>query len=424
MILKGSQRGGGQDLAAHLMRMDENDHVLVHELRGFAADDLKGAFKEAEAISRGTKCRQYLFSLSLNPPEGANVSMETFEDTLSRVEERLGLQGQPRAVVIHEKEGRRHMHCVWSRIDAATMTARPLSFFKKKLVGLTRDLYLEHGWKMPAGLVNAAERNPTNFSLAEWQQAKRQGMDPRWLKSTIQECWKRSDSGHAFGRSLEEHGFFLAKGDKRSLVVVDHSGEVHSLPRLLGMKTKEVQARLGDGSGLQSVADAKRSIGERMTPAIQRHIEQSRGRFRQQAETLGQKKEAMTRLHREARLKLVQRQDAEWLHETRERADRLPRGVRGLWHRITGQYQALRAANEVEANQTRVRHAQERQTLADAQLGERRILQNEFKNLRGQQAALLLDLRRDVGRFLKFKRSGDAAMDRGRALDTGLKLQR
>ncbi len=94
MILKGSQRGGGQDLATHLMRMDENDHVLVHELRGFAADDLKGAFKEAEAISRGTKCRQYLFSLSLNPPEGVNVSTETFEDTLSRVEERLGLQGQ------------------------------------------------------------------------------------------------------------------------------------------------------------------------------------------------------------------------------------------------------------------------------------------------------------------------------------------
>ena len=132
----------------------------------------------------------------------------------------------------------------------------------------------------------------------------------------------------------------------------------------------------------------------------------------------------MTRLHREARLKLVQRQDAEWLHETRARADRLPRGVRGLWHRITGHYQTLRAANESEANQTSLRHAQERQTLADAKLGERRVLQNEFKALRSQQAALLLDLRRDVGRFLKFKRGGDAAMDRGRALDTGLKLQR
>lgn len=33
MILKASQRGGGQDLAAHLMRLDDNEHVKLHELR-------------------------------------------------------------------------------------------------------------------------------------------------------------------------------------------------------------------------------------------------------------------------------------------------------------------------------------------------------------------------------------------------------
>ncbi|MEL6323957.1 MAG: relaxase, partial [Pseudomonadota bacterium] len=45
MILKGSQRGGGQDLAIHLMRLDDNEHIDIHELRGFVAEDLKGAFK-------------------------------------------------------------------------------------------------------------------------------------------------------------------------------------------------------------------------------------------------------------------------------------------------------------------------------------------------------------------------------------------
>ncbi len=69
MILKASQRGGGWDLAVQLMRTDDNEHVRVHEIRGFAADDLRGAFKEAEAISSATRCRQYLFSLSLSPPE-------------------------------------------------------------------------------------------------------------------------------------------------------------------------------------------------------------------------------------------------------------------------------------------------------------------------------------------------------------------
>jgi hypothetical protein len=69
---------------------------------------------------------------------------------------------------------------VWSRIDADTMTAKQLSFFKTKLMAVSRELYLEHGWKMPRGMANPAERNPTNFTLAEWQQAKRQGVDPRW----------------------------------------------------------------------------------------------------------------------------------------------------------------------------------------------------------------------------------------------------
>ncbi len=175
MILKGSQRGFGQNLAAHLLKLDDNEHVDLHELRGFAADDLKGAFKEAEAISRGTKCRQYLFSLSLNPPGDAYLTSADFEAAIDTIENRLGLSGQPRAIVFHEKEGRRHAHCVWSRIDAATMTARPLSFFKNKLMEVSRGLYLEHGWKNAGWIADSSKRDPTNFTLAEWQQAKRQG---------------------------------------------------------------------------------------------------------------------------------------------------------------------------------------------------------------------------------------------------------
>jgi hypothetical protein len=155
MILKGSQRGGGQDLAVHLMRADDNEHIALHELRGFASGTLKDAFRETEAISRGTKCRQYLFSLSLSPPEGECVSVDVFAQTINRIEDRLGLSGQPRAIVFHEKEGRRHAHCVWSRIDAGTMTAKPLPFFKNKLMDVSRDLYLEHSIWSTAGRCRA-----------------------------------------------------------------------------------------------------------------------------------------------------------------------------------------------------------------------------------------------------------------------------
>lgn len=421
MILKGSQRSGGQNLAAHLLNVDDNEHIRLHELRGFASDDLHSAFKEAEAISLGTKCRQYLFSLSLSPPENASVPEETFERTIEQIEERLGLTGQPRAVVFHEKDGRRHAHCVWSRIDAETMTARPLPFFKRKLMDVSRELYLDHGWRLPRGFANAGERNPTNFTLAEWQQAKRQGIDPRWFKQTLQDCWSGSDNARSFTASLEERGFFLARGDKRSHVVVDHSGEVYSLPRALGLKTKEVRARLGDGADLPSVETAKMQISARMVPAIRRHIEESRTAFRQRSATLGHYKMQMTQMHRDARGKLEDRHALERIEETKQRAAKLPKGVRSLWDRLTGRYQELRRQNEREAELSKERQREERQKLIKTQLDQRRVLQEQFKELRSRQAEQLLDLRRDVGRFLKFSR---AAPERSLGAALHRKLER
>lgn len=425
MILKASQRGGGRDLAIHLMRIDDNEHVRVHELRGFASDTLRGAFKEAEAVSRGTKCRQYLFSVSFNPPGDARVEVGVFENAIARVEGKLGLEGQPRAIVFHEKDGRRHAHCVWSRIDADTMTARQLSFFKTKLTGLSRELYLENGWKLPDGLKSPSERNPTNFTLDEWQQAKRQGIDPRWLKQTLQDCWKMSDGRKALEQSLGEHGFFLARGDKRGFVVLDHQGEVWSLPRLLDLKTKEVRARLGEGNDLKSVEETQTIIAARMTPAMRRHVAEARERFGDRARELGRQKEEMTQAHRALRKLLDERLDQARHEKLRELAARLPKGLRGLWHRITGRYQEVRAENEREAKRLADHQAKLRQLLIDKQLEERRALQKTITALRQDQARTLLELRRDVGRFLKLSRGQEArSQTPSRSKGLGLRLGR
>lgn len=423
MILKGSQRAFGQNLAAHLMKLDDNEHVELHQLRGFVADDLKGAFKEAEAISRGTKCSQYLFSLSLSPPEQELVPSAIFERAIDTIEQRLGLDGQPRAIVFHEKEGRRHAHCVWSRIDAETMTARPMSFFKNRLTELSRGLYLEHGWKMPDGIRDSAKRDPTNFTLAEWQQAKRQGADPRWLKQSMQECWAMSDDRKALGRALEERGFFLAKGDKRGFVVLDHQGEVYSLPKILGLKTKEVRERLGNGD-LPSVEATQKTIGARMTPSMRRYVEDSRTRFLKRSATLGHVKMEMTHRHRDERAKFDERQRRDWDEENRARVARLPRGLRGLWHRLTGDYQKTRAENEAEAERSRQKQAQERQALTDKQREQRAALQAQFKELRQGQAQQLLELRREIGRFLTLSRGQTQTPERSHRAGLGLRLER
>lgn len=256
MILKGNQRGHAKELAVHLMK-DENEVVEIHEIRGFLSRDVMGALNEAYAISRGTRCQQFLYSLSLNPPQGAEVSNAAFERAIEKAEERLSLQNQPRTIVFHEKEGRRHCHVVWSRIDIQTMKAKQMSYDHRKLVELSRELYLEHGWEMPDGLKKYGERDPTNYTHAEYQQAKRIGKNADDIKAEIQEAWNISDDRKSLEHALSERGYYLAQGDKRGYVVVDKYGEIYSLPKQLpkGINTKQVRERVGEAEHLLHISD-------------------------------------------------------------------------------------------------------------------------------------------------------------------------
>lgn len=179
MILNANSRGHGQELERHLLNVEDNEHAVVHELRGFVGDDLGDAFAEVEAIATGTKCQQYLFSLSLNPPKLETVPIETFEATIDAIEREQGLTGQPRAIVFHEKLGRRHAHCVWSRIDAEQRKGINLPHFKRKLTAIP-DLSI----KSTVGtclLVCKMRRSVTRLTTPMLKPAKRnaQNVTPR-----------------------------------------------------------------------------------------------------------------------------------------------------------------------------------------------------------------------------------------------------
>lgn len=399
MILKASQRGGARQLAAHLLRTDDNEHVEVHEVRGFVSQDLAGALTESYAISRGTRCKQHLFSLSLNPPQTEAVGVETFENALERIEDKVGLTDQPRVIVFHEKEGRRHAHCVWSRIDAETMTARNLSHFKLKLRDVSRELYLENDWEMPRGLMNSKARDPRNYTLAEYQQAKRLGESARDLKSVIHECWAVSDTRATFEHALGERGIILAKGDTRGHVAVTDRGMVLAVARCTGKKAKEVRARLGEPDGLPSVDEAKSRMARDMTRAFNRHVDEARSRFGQEMAPLDSHRRAMTADHQGERTRLDTAQKERWAQESRERQERFNKGFRGIWDRITGQHTRVRRENEAQALAAIRRDRAQRDALVGAQLEERRKLQTEINQAREAQAQLLAELRRDKRRY-------------------------
>lgn len=396
MILKAKERGDAGQLARYLLSMRDNEHVELHEVYGFSSDDLIEAFSEADAIAFGTRCKNYLFSMSLNPPEGATVSRAVFEETVDQIEKKLGLDNQPRAIVFHEKDGRRHAHVVWSRIDTQRMRAINLPHYKTKLRDVSRALYLQHGWDMPRGLQDRRLRDPVNFTREEWQQARRANLDPREIKTVLRQCWENSDNRASFDQALKERGFLLARGDRRGFVALDYQGEVYSLSRYASVKVKELEARLGEREYLPTVNEVKERLAKGMTRKLEAFIKDARRVAKQRYAMLDFRRTEIVARHRDERQGLLRLHEKRWLAETNERAARLPRGFRGLWRRLTGEYARIKRQNEQELLKAWHRDRAETDALIVRQLEERQSLQLDIKRQRARAQDELMRLRSDI----------------------------
>jgi hypothetical protein len=413
MILKGNKRGGATELALHLLNDLDNDHIEIHELRGFSADNLEDAFKEAEAVARGTRCKKFLFSLSLSPPGEANVSINIFESAINRIEEKLGLEGQPRAIVFHEKDGRRHAHCVWSRIDSVHMKAIDQPHFKLKLRDVAKQLYIEQGWKMPRGFLDSKYRDLQNFTMAEFQQAKRYGEDVHALRDLFQECWAVSDNKASFEKTLEERGFQLAQGDKRGFLALDFFGRSYSLTKYIGIDSKEMAKKIGPISNLMSITDVQKQIFSQVDETLKKHIQSVKSQLKQEIEPVLRSRAIMREKHRTERSIMQTFLGKRAEEENIQRASRLSRGLKGIWHKLTGKYQAQQAKNEEEKRNSDKRDREQKQFLIEQQLKERRALQTQYIAIKREHREVLEQLRQNSAKYLKL--SNKTTRDRSRA---------
>ncbi|PRZ49086.1 relaxase/mobilization nuclease domain-containing protein [Tritonibacter scottomollicae] len=419
MILKGSQRSGAKALADHLMNDRDNDHVTCLDLRGFSTNDLHGALAEMHAISKATQCKKFMFSLSLNPPQDHVGTEEEFLDAADRAEQALGLDGQPRAVVVHEKEGRRHAHVVWSCIDVDELKAIHLGRFKLALRDLSRDLFLDHGWTLPDGLATYGNKSPLNFTLEEWQATKRQGLDPREVKQAFQQAWERCDSQIGFKNALEDRGYFLARGDRRGFVALDVDGNVHSIAKWTGLKAKDVNAKLGSPENLPSVDEAQPNIHSKITDQMRGFISDIKDRQRHDLAPLRDKQREMALAHREERKRLKQAQEQRWVEETKARSGRLNKGLRGLFDRLTGAHKAVQKRNEMEAMDAARRDQRQRDLLTKEQMKERKSLQKQVQKMRRKHQEERRFLASDIRQAIKPKK---ASMQPTRRRERGLDL--
>jgi hypothetical protein len=246
MIAKGTTHNNGAKLAQYMTTGKEGERAELWQICGFAAGDIREAFRSVHVMAEATRCEQPFFHVQVRNPDGEELSRDQWRQVANRIEAKLGLTDQPRAIAFHldEATGHEHMHIAWSRIDGETMTARPLPFFKERLKEVSRELEKILDLTRVASERSSSVLAPTRD---EFEQARRLGVDIQTARQTIRDCFERSDNGHSFGTALADHGFVLAQGDRRAFVVIDHEGGLHALgKRILGISANQTRDRLAD----------------------------------------------------------------------------------------------------------------------------------------------------------------------------------
>jgi hypothetical protein len=246
MIIKGKSRGGPKQLATHLLRSDTNERVEVLELKS-PAPNITEAFRDWQLLADGTKGTRGLYHANIDPDAKYVMSRDQWRIAVDRLEKELGLDGQPRAVVLHEKNGRAHAHVVWQRtnIDSMTLVSDSHNYHAHERASLALEEEFGHAVVPGKHAKRDRDRPPPRAEVnhAEAQQAERSGLDPREFKQAITALYEHADNAQAFHAALEERGLLLAKGDRRDFVIVDGAGEVYSLSRQIkGVAAKELRA--------------------------------------------------------------------------------------------------------------------------------------------------------------------------------------
>jgi Relaxase/Mobilisation nuclease domain len=279
VIIKGKSRGNGAQLGQYLVTPGKNEKISVLEIRGLAAKDVPGAVREMEAHAAGSRCEKSLYHASINPRAHEKLSDEQRTVAIDRLEAALGLTGQPRVVVLHQKAGRVQYHIVWDRIDLDRMAAISDSHNYRKHEEVARELEREFGHERVQGAHAERDGQPRpkrTPSRDEMQQAERTGLSPQQVTDKITGLWRNTDSGKAFAAALAEAGYVLGRGDRRDFIIIDPQGGTHSLARRIeGARVKDVRARMADidASTLPSVQEARAIQAARQQDALRQEQE-------------------------------------------------------------------------------------------------------------------------------------------------------
>ncbi len=285
---------GGGGLGYHLAdRARLNEQTRPGESRGLLAEGIKNQIDELTKLAAASRAKAPVAHFHADPPPGARWTETQWARHWERVEAEFGLQRQPFAEAIHEKGGREHRHRAYSLYDPQTGHTIPLDHYKRRNEKLSRIAEFENGEAFTKGKHNRAvayaleaegradvaaairhaglTEGPPGIARTtpqERAQNERTHIDKKDVAAATSAAWKSADSPTAFLAAMRDQGMRIAQGD-RTLLVVDQSGNSHSLTRMLSMAARadgepsssaaEINSRMA-GAEIPTLADARTEI--------------------------------------------------------------------------------------------------------------------------------------------------------------------
>lgn len=228
MVLRGSIRGNGSQLASYLSTKGDNQSVHVFDIRGTSQpDNLKKSLIEMSLTSElSGRTKKGLYHVVINPRPGEDRSMtpEQWFRAAEIVEQQRGLTGHKRIMVMHEKKGRFHMHVAWERYnhDSGLINCNKHSNYGLK--HCRRKMEIEFGHKL------TAEKN----------------IERPTLRLLLADLWQQQSTGRGFLEAVGKAGYIIARQTgRRPYVIINTKGQSFELVKEIpDVRTKQVRERL------------------------------------------------------------------------------------------------------------------------------------------------------------------------------------
>lgn len=256
-MIAGATRGsGGPALARHLLKQQDSQTVDVMPARGLAAEHLRDQIRELVASAAHGRTDRPVHHVHIDPPPDCADPDAVIAAFLQHYEREFGLENAQRCGVYHTKHGRKHAHVAWSlvRDDGSVISLAHDHARREKVSRITE---FECGQLMTKGKHNRSaamalraegrenvadamkaaglldSRRPVAHSTPRQRaQAERTAVPLDEIRQNALAAWQASEDARSFAVALHVFDFAVATGE-RGLVLIDRTGNTHSLNRIL-----------------------------------------------------------------------------------------------------------------------------------------------------------------------------------------------